>query len=96
VISLDTAAANEKWTESDWHHAGRIVKEAFEDTFEVKMIQQTGIGLIAYGASFVNFENVLFAQGEPKPVLRALGELSQRLLRVKIEMERQEDASDQA
>lgn len=82
---LERAAANEKWTDSDRDYVDRIVREAFEESFQVKQIQRTSIGLIAYDVPFSTFQSVLFAEGHEKPVLHALEELSKQLLNVKHE-----------
>jgi hypothetical protein len=82
---IEGAAQEESWTDSDRQHVIRIVRQAFEESFQVKQIQRTSIGLIAYDAPFTNLESVLFVEGAEKPVLRALEDLSRQLLNVKHE-----------
>lgn len=84
---IEQAAREEKWTDSDRRHCERIVREAFEESFQVKMIQRTGIGLIAYDAPFATFMSVLFQEGAEMPVLHALEDLSRKLLNAKHERE---------
>jgi hypothetical protein len=51
----------------------------------VKEIQRSVNGLIAYDSPFVSFEPVRFQEGAEKPVLRALEDLSKKLLLAKPE-----------
>jgi hypothetical protein len=69
---IEQAAHEERWTESDR-----------QESFQVKEIQRTVNGLIAYDAPFVSFESVRFQEGAEKPVLQALEDLSKKLLLAK-------------
>ena len=51
----------------------------------MKEIQRSVNGLIAYDSPFASFEPVRFQEGAAKPVLRALEDLSQKLLLAKPE-----------
>jgi len=62
-----------------------MLRQAFEESFEVKEIQRNVNGLIAYDSPFVSFEPVRFQEGAVKPVLQALEDLSQKLLLAKQE-----------
>ena len=62
--------------------------EAFEQTFDVKLLQETGAGISAYDSPYVSFESALFDQAAEKPVPAAVEDLSHRLLRAKTEHER--------
>lgn len=55
----------------------------FEKSFQVKEIQRSVNGLIAYDSPFVSFESVRFQAGAQKPVLQALEDLSKKLLLAK-------------
>jgi hypothetical protein len=46
-----------------------MLRQAFEQSFEVKEIQRSVNGLIAYDAPFASFEPVRFAEDAEKPVL---------------------------
>ncbi len=80
---IEQAACEEKWTDSDRQHCSRMLRQAFEESFEVKEIQRSVNGLIAYDSPFASFEPVRFAEGAEKPVLQALEDLSQKLLLAK-------------
>jgi hypothetical protein len=80
---IEKAARAEGWTASDWRHWEKMRTLAFEEAFDVKQIQRTGIGLIAYDSRYSNFESVLFEEHAEKPTLSALGDLSRKLLNVK-------------
>jgi hypothetical protein len=80
---IEQAAHEERWTESDRQHCSRMLRQAFEESFQVKEIQRTVNGLIAYDAPFVSFESVRFQEGAEKPVLQALEDLSKKLLLAK-------------
>jgi hypothetical protein len=77
---IDRAAQEENWTTSDQEHCDRMLRDAFEESFQVKEIQRTATGLIAYGAPFISLESVTFMEGAEKPVLQALADLSRKLL----------------
>jgi hypothetical protein len=62
---------------------GRMLCQAFEESFQVKEIQRSVNGLIAYDSPFVSFESVRFQEGAEKPVLQALEDLSKKLLLAK-------------
>jgi hypothetical protein len=57
---IDNTASEEEWTDSDRQHCERMLREAFEESFNVRMIQNTGIGLNAEDAPFVSFESMPF------------------------------------
>jgi hypothetical protein len=85
---IETAAQTENWTDDDQAHCARMLREAFEDAFQVKLLQRAGQGLIAYDAPFSSFESVDIQENVPKPVLQAITDLSKHLLRVKHEQEK--------
>jgi hypothetical protein len=80
---IDQAAREENWTESDRQHCSSMLRQAFEKSFQVKEIQRSVNGLIAYDSPFVSFELARFQEGAEKPVLRALEDLSKKLLLAK-------------
>ena len=80
---IERAARDENWTNSDRRHCSRMLHQAFEESFQVKEIQRTVNGLIAYDAPFASFESVRFQQAAEKPVLQALEDLSKKLLLAK-------------
>ena len=80
---IEQAAHKEHWTDSDRQHCSRMLRQAFEESFQVKEIQRSVDGLIAYDSPFVSFESVRFQKGAEKPVLQALDELSKKLLLAK-------------
>jgi hypothetical protein len=80
---LERAAHEEHWTDSDRQHCSRMLRLAFEESFQVKEIQRSVNGLIAYDSPFVSFEPVRFQEGAEKPVLHALEDLSKKLLLAK-------------
>ena len=80
---LERAAHEEHWTDSDRQHCSRMLRQAFEESFQVKEIQRSVNGLIAYDSPFVSFEPVRFQEGAEKPVLQALEDLSKKLLLAK-------------
>ncbi len=80
---IDQAAREENWTDSDRQHCSRMLRQAFEESFEVKEIQRNVNGLIAYDSPFVSFEPVRFQEGAEQPVLQALVDLSKKLLLAK-------------
>lgn len=82
---IEQAAQAENWTHSDQKHCQMMLQSAYEESFQVRMIQRTGIGLIAYDAPFATFMSVLFQEGDEKPVLHALEDLSRKLLNAKHE-----------
>src|SRR6266849_3316824 len=82
---IEQAAREENWTVSDRQHCSRMLRQAFEESFQVKEIQRNVNGLIAYDSPFVSFEPVRFQEGAVKPVLQALEDLSQKLLLAKQE-----------
>jgi hypothetical protein len=61
----------------------RLRRQAFKESFQVKEIQRTVNGLIAYDAPFGSFESVRFQEDAKKPVLQALEDLSRKLLLAK-------------
>ena len=80
---IEQAAREEHWTDSDRQHCSRMLRQAFEESFQVKEIQRSVNGLIAYDSPFVSFGPVRFQKGAEKPVLQALEDLSKRLLLAK-------------
>ena len=80
---IEQAAREENWTDSDRQHCSRMLRQAFEESFQVKEIQRSVDGLIAYDSPFVSFESVRFQKGAEKPVLQALEDLSKKLLLAK-------------
>ena len=80
---IEQAAREEHWTDSDRQHCSRMLTQAFEESFQVKEIQRSVNGLIAYDSPFVSFEPVRFQKGAEKPVLQALEDLSKKLLLAK-------------
>jgi hypothetical protein len=82
---IEQAAREENWTDSDRQHCSRMLRQAFEESLEVKEIQRSVNGLIAYDSPFVSFEPVRFAEGAEKPVLQALEDLSKKLLLAKVD-----------
>jgi hypothetical protein len=84
---IETASRTENWTDNDHAHCERMLRDAYEDTFQVTLLQQAGQGLIAYDAPFSRLESVKFQPNVPKPVLQAIEDLSRQLLRVKGERE---------
>jgi hypothetical protein len=56
-----------------------MLRQAFEESFQVKELQRSVNGLIAYDSPFVSFESVRFQEGAEKPVLQALEDLSKKL-----------------
>ena len=80
---LERAAHEEHWTDSDRQHCSRMLRQAFEESFQVKEIQRSVNGLIAYDSPFVSLEPVRFQEGAEKPVLQALEDLSKKLLLAK-------------
>jgi hypothetical protein len=80
---IEQVARAENWTDSDRQHCSRMLREAFEESFQVKEIQRSANGLIAYDSPFVSFESVRFQEGANKPVLQALEDLSKKLLHAK-------------
>ena len=66
---IEQAAHKEHWTDSDRQHCSRMLRQAFEESFQVKEIQRSVNGLIAYDSPFVSFESVHFQEGAEKPVL---------------------------
>jgi hypothetical protein len=69
---IEQAAREEHSTGSDRQHCLRILRQAVEESFQVKEIQRSVNGLIAYDSPFVSFESVRFQEGAEKPVLQAL------------------------
>jgi len=55
---IEQAARDENWTDSDRRHCSLMFHQAFEKSFQVKEIQRTVNGLIAYDAPFASFESV--------------------------------------
>jgi hypothetical protein len=80
---IEQAAREENWTDSDRQHCSRMLRQTFEESFEVKEIQRSVNGLIAYDSPFVSFEPIRFQKGAEKPVLQALEDLSKKLLLAK-------------
>ena len=80
---IEQAAREENWTDSDRQHCSRMLRQAFEESFQVKEIQRSVNGLIAYDSPFVSFESVRFPEGAEKPVLQAFEDLSKKLLLAK-------------
>ena len=80
---VERAAREERWTDSDRRHCSRMLRQAFEESFQVKEIQRSVNGLIAYDSPFVSLEPVRFQKGAEKPVLQALEDLSKKLLLAK-------------
>ena len=80
---VERAAREERWTDSDRRHCSRMLRQAFEESFQVKEIQRSVNDLIAYDSPFVSFESVRFQKGADKPVLQALEDLSKKLLLAK-------------
>jgi hypothetical protein len=80
---IEQAAREEHWTDSDRQHCSRMLRQAFEESFQVKEIQRSINALIAYDSPFVSFESVRFQTGAEKPVLQALEDLSKKLLLAK-------------
>jgi hypothetical protein len=80
---VEQAAREEHWTDSDRQHCSRMLRQAFEESFQVKEIQRSVNALIAYDSPFVSFESVRFQEGAEKPVLQALEDLSKKLLLAK-------------
>ena len=80
---IEQAAREENWTDSDRQHCSRMLRQAFEESFQVKEIQRSVDGLIAYDSPFVSFESARFPEGAEKPVLQALEDLSKKLLLAK-------------
>jgi hypothetical protein len=80
---IEQAAREENWTDSDRQHCSGMLRQAFEESFQVKEIQRSVNGLIAYDSPFVSFEPVRFQEGAEKPVLQALEDLSKKLLLAK-------------
>jgi len=80
---IEQAAREENWTDSDRQHCSRMLRQAFEESFQVKEIQRSVDGLIAYDSPFVSFELARFPEGAEKPVLQALEDLSKKLLLAK-------------
>ena len=80
---IEQAARGENWTDSDRQHCSRMLRQAFEESLQVKELQRSVNGLIAYDSPFVSFESVRFQEGAEKPVLQALEDLSKKLLLAK-------------
>ena len=80
---IEQAAREEHWTDSDRQHCSRMLRQAFDESFQVKEIQRSINGLIAYDSPFVSFESVRFQEGAEKLVLQALEDLSKKLLLAK-------------
>ena len=80
---IEQAAREENWTGSDRQHCSRMLRQAFEESFQVKELQRSANGLIAYDSPFVSFESVRSQEGAEKPVLQALEDLSKKLLLAK-------------
>jgi hypothetical protein len=80
---IEQAAREENWTDSDKQHCSRMPRQAFEESFQVKEIQRSVNGLIAYDSPFVSLESVRFQEGAEQPVLQALEDLSKKLLLAK-------------
>jgi hypothetical protein len=80
---IEQATREENWTDSDRQQCLRMLRQAFEESLQVKEIQRSVNGLIAYDSPFVSFESVRFQEGAEKPVLQALEDLSKKLLLAK-------------
>jgi len=80
---IEQAAREEKWTDSD--RRSRLLRQTFDETFQVKEIQRTVNGLIAYAPPFASFESVRFQESCRQATLQALKDLSKKLLLAKPE-----------
>jgi hypothetical protein len=53
---IEQAAREENWTDSDREHYSGMLRQAFEESFQVKELQRSVNALIAYDSPFVSFE----------------------------------------
>src|SRR2546427_12100476 len=60
---IEQAAREENWTDSDRQHCSSMLRQAFEESFQVQEIQRSVNGLIAYDSPFVSFESARFPEG---------------------------------
>jgi hypothetical protein len=60
---IEQAAREEHRTDSDRQYCSGMLRQACEESLQVKEIQRSVNGLIAYDSTFVSFETVRFQEG---------------------------------